>query len=124
MTLLAGICVFAGAGLGGLCRRLVGEGLARWTALPPLGTLLVNLFGCFLIGIVAGWLEWRTDLPREIRLLLITGFLGGFTTFSAFALETVSLFSQRSGWALAALLVKPALCVGLAWLGLTVMRRA
>ncbi len=61
----------------------------------PWATFTVNIVGCLLIGIIAAFLERITFYNAEIRLLLITGFLGGFTTFSAFGLETLNLF--RSG---------------------------
>ena len=57
----------------------------------PWGTFFVNLLGCLLVGLVAGFIEKLSAYNAEFRLLLITGFLGGFTTFSAFGLETVSL---------------------------------
>jgi len=60
----------------------------------PLGTFLVNLLGCFLIGALAGLIERPGFLSPEMRLFLFTGVLGGFTTFSAFGLETFSLLRR------------------------------
>ena len=60
----------------------------------PIGTFCVNITGCFLIGAIAG-LSTRFSLSDEIRLLLVTGILGGFTTFSAFGLETVTLLRAQ-----------------------------
>ena len=60
----------------------------------PLGTFFVNITGCFLIGAIAG-LSTRFSLSDEARLLLVTGILGGFTTFSAFGLETVVLLRAQ-----------------------------
>jgi fluoride exporter len=57
----------------------------------PLGTFLVNVTGCLLIGVVLGIAESRDLLSREVRLLLVTGFLGSYTTFSAFGWETYDL---------------------------------
>lgn len=57
----------------------------------PIGTLLVNLIGCFLIGLIAALIERMSVFNAEARLLAITGFLGGFTTFSAFGIETFYL---------------------------------
>ncbi len=62
--------------------------------LHGLGTVMVNLLGCFLIGLAAGLFSVRGHLPQEYRLLAITGVLGGFTTFSAFGLEADYLLRQ------------------------------
>jgi len=81
--------VLVGGGLGSLVRygssllagRLFGDGFA-W------GTLLVNLVGCFLIGFVVGCAD-RALVSKTLRIFLVTGFLGGLTTFSSFSLESV-----------------------------------
>jgi CrcB protein len=66
----------------------------------PLGTLAVNLIGGYLIGVAAAFFVLRPSLPPELRLIAITGLLGGFTTFSAFSNEVVSLVTEGyPGWA-------------------------
>lgn len=62
----------------------------------PWGTLSVNLAGCFLLGIAAGWMEVRGMLAPETRLLVVVGFLGGFTTFSTFGLECFGLLQEQA----------------------------
>jgi len=91
--------VAGGAAAGGLARWGVGLWLnARWAGFP-LGTLAVNCVGGLLIGAALAWFE---QVPDEwLRLLLVTGFLGGLTTFSAFSAESLLLL-QRGHWALAA----------------------
>lgn len=93
------LAVAAGSALGALLRWAAGMWLnARWAGFP-LGTLLVNCIGGLLIGMTLAWFE-RT--PNELlRLLLVTGFLGGLTTFSAFSAESL-LMLQRGHFALAA----------------------
>ena len=93
------LAVSAGAAIGGLSRWLAGLWLnAQWNGFP-LGTLLVNCVGGFLVGIA---LMWFTRSPNELmRLLLVTGFLGGLTTFSAYSVESLILL-QRGLWGLAA----------------------
>jgi fluoride exporter len=61
----------------------------------PYGTLTVNLVGAFLLGLVYGWATQNSNDVSNTKLFLITGFCGGFTTFSAFAFENFSLMSNR-----------------------------
>lgn len=84
----------------------------------PWGTFLVNILGSLFVGIVAALLERLPMYNAELRLLLITGFLGGFTTFSAFGLETVTLI-RNGNVPLAALNVIASVVVGLiaVWAG-------
>lgn len=60
----------------------------------PFGTLAVNAMGCFLIGIAVTFLDESGLIPPEFKMLMITGFLGAFTTFSTFALETVDMIKD------------------------------
>ncbi len=79
----------------------------------------MNVLGCLVIGVLGGLVETRGLFTAEVRLFLFTGFLGGFTTFSAFGFETVFLL-RRGDWSLAALYVVLSVIVGLAavWIGL------
>ena len=87
-----------------------------------LGTLGVNIIGCFLIGIVFGLSE-RGNFTMEWRLFLATGFLGGFTTFSAFSLDTAVLW-QRGDHLTAAIYVAASVAISIAglFMGLAVAR--
>lgn len=68
----------------------------------PFGTLAENLVGCYLVGIAAEYFFYNTTLPPEVRLFVITGFLGGLTTFFTFSDETVMLLlREQSSWAFA-----------------------
>ena len=90
----------------------------------PLGTLMVNVVGCFLVGAFWGISE-RTNLTAaEVRLFLVTGVLGGFTTFSAFGMESVELV-RRQDWMGFGTYVVGSVVGGvvLAWLGLSLFRR-
>ncbi len=100
---------------------------SAWSAsLPatlPLGTLLVNVLGCLLIGGAAGWLDTPPAAREELRLFLIVGVLGGFTTFSAFAWESLALLQQGRGLHAALyILGTNALCLGSAWAGFAAVR--
>ena len=81
-----------GGAIGSIARYLSQKTIYEWHPHPfPFGTFLVNVFGCFLIGAFYGLSERGNVLTPDWRLLLTTGFCGGFTTFSAFAYENVNL---------------------------------
>lgn len=92
--MLSIVSVFVGAGLGALLRWLLGSRLNPLFPALPLGTLAANLLGGLLIGLALAWLARHPSVPPEIRLFLITGFLGGLTTFSTFSAEVVTLLSR------------------------------
>ncbi len=106
------VLVFLGGGLGAVLRYASGRAalLAGWT--PPLATLLVNVVGCLAMGFLAGWFV-RADGSEPWRLFLLSGVLGGFTTFSAFALDALTLW-QRGGGAQAAAYVAASVMLSLA----------
>lgn len=92
------IAVAVGAALGALLRWVTGLWLnAHWSGFP-LGTLAVNCVGGFLIGMALVWFERTPD--ETLRLLLVTGFLGGLTTFSSYSVESLIMI-QRGEWAFA-----------------------
>ena len=93
--LLVGI----GGALGSMARY--GVGLAVQATTFPYATLIVNAIGCFCIGLALPDLERAASLPPETRLLAVVGFLGGFTTFSAFGSESVALMKLGLAPALA-----------------------
>jgi CrcB protein len=96
------LIVFLGAGIGGALRHGVNVGAAKLLGYGfPFGTLIVNVLGSFLIGLLAGYFGFRTGMSQHLRLFLTTGILGGFTTFSAFSLDA-ALLVERHAYALAA----------------------
>lgn len=117
--------VGVGGFLGAVCRYLGNLAVTK-TGLAvyfPLGTLLVNLTGCLLIGFLAYWSEARDMLSAEDRLFIFVGFLGSFTTFSSFGHETLNLLRGQLPWAalsnVVLHIVLGLLCV---WLGLAAGR--
>ncbi len=106
--------LLAGCGgfLGACGRFLVGKACALlWHGAFPLGTFLVNITGCLLIGILTGLFEKSRALTPEEHLLLVTGLCGGFTTFSTFANDMWSL-GDRGSWGLLALYLVASVAVG------------
>lgn len=95
------LAVGVGAVFGAWARWLLGLALNAVHPALPIGTLVANVGGGYLIGVVVAWLGLRADLPPEVRLLAVTGFLGALTTFSTFSAEAVGLLSKgQFGWAL------------------------
>lgn len=93
--------IFIGGGVGSCTRYWLGRVVQQTVGQPvwaaetlPWGTIVVNITGCFAIGMLAGLSNGHNSLPAGIRFGLVTGFLGGFTTFSAFGYETFLLFEQ------------------------------
>lgn len=99
---IVAICV--GSSLGGLLRWWLGLRLnASFPPIPP-GTLAANLIGGYVVGVAVAFFANFSALAPEWRLLVITGFCGGLTTFSTFSAEVVTLLQQGRGtWALAAM---------------------
>jgi CrcB protein len=86
------LTVIVGSGLGGAVRFISSEFLKQYfTTRFPIGTFFVNIVGCFIIGIIYGITLKGPQDSSSIKLLLATGFCGGFTTFSAFAAENLEL---------------------------------
>ena len=118
------IAVAAGGAVGAICRYAVGLLMLRWhPEAAPIGTFLVNVVGCFLIGVIYP-LAVRPTLPPLASLLLITGFLGAFTTFSTFGHETLLLATIRNRFDLAVLNVAASVAAGLTavWAGRMLVR--
>jgi CrcB protein len=116
-----------GGALGTVARYLVSGWvqrspvLLRWGTLGPSlpwGTFLVNLTGCLLMGVFAGLFQERMVVSPELRSFLLIGILGGYTTFSSFAFETLRLI-QDGSFQLAAMnwLAGPTLCLVGVWAG-------
>ena len=114
------VLVGGGGFLGSVARYYLGGAVTQAAAAPrfPVGTLAVNTLGCLAIGIVAGLAERFHLFSPATRILVITGLLGGFTTFSAFAYETLFL-AREARWLAAGGNVVLQVGLGLAavWLG-------
>ncbi|HJU44128.1 MAG TPA: fluoride efflux transporter CrcB [Vicinamibacterales bacterium] len=118
------IWIFIAGGAGSVARYLIGQwAVARYGVSFPIGTLVVNLVGCFALGALTHLASTWSFNP-ELRAAITIGFIGGFTTYSSFNHETIALLTAGSATT-AAVYVTVTLAGGLAagWLGLVVSRQ-
>jgi len=93
------LAVAAGGAIGSVARYLAGIGSTRLFGLGfPWGTLLVNVAGSFLIGVLVELFALKWDLSQEVRVLLTVGVCGGLTTFSTFSLDAYVLMARADWW--------------------------
>ncbi|MFT0546250.1 fluoride efflux transporter CrcB [Allopusillimonas ginsengisoli] len=120
------LLVFLGGGLGSATRHGVNVLAARfWGVQYPVGTLCINILGCFAMGVAMEYWAVKSGLPQQARLFLTTGVIGGFTTFSTFSLE-VALLNSRGEILLAGLYIVGSLVLGIGGLyaGMALVRLA
>lgn len=124
--MVAALLVFLGGGIGSLARHGVNVAGGRFLGADfPWATLTVNVVGSFVMGLIAAWLAFRVGegWSQHVRLLLTTGFLGGFTTFSAFSLDTAVLWERGAiGIATAYVAASVALSILALFAGLWIVR--
>lgn len=121
-SILASIA--AGGAIGAIARYWIAVHAPPWTeGAIPLGTVVANVVGSFAFGLVFGLLEGRMAMPHELRVFLLVGVLGAFTTFSTLALDVV-LLAEREHWlaALQYVVVSMVLGIGMLFVGLTGVR--
>ena len=117
------LLVFAGGGLGSVARFLVGKVFMTWQPGFPFATLTVNFLSCLIFGAVMVLGVEKLNIQYTLKLLLITGFCGGFSTYSAFTFETVELFkSGENGLAISNIIVNFALSVSGLYLGVFLIK--
>jgi len=119
MELSTLLFVALGGSIGAVLRYLIANVGQSWTVSSfPIGTLVVNVLGCAAIGLITAMLIGSQSQHREVlRLLLVVGVLGGFTTFSSFAFDSIELFDDgRSGQAMLYIILTNVLGIGAALL--------
>ena len=97
-TLKAILVVGSGSFLGGAARYLVSLAMKNASKGFPWATLIVNVAGCFLIGLLWGWLSRTSQMEGNLALFLTVGICGGFTTFSTFSKEALMLLQNGNVW--------------------------
>ena len=118
------LLVFFGGGLGASLRHAVNMACAKGLGTAfPYGTFIINISGSTVMGLIAGYLAFKGEASQPWRLFVMTGILGGYTTFSAFSLDTALLY-ERGELALAALYVVGSVGLSIAGLfaGLALVR--
>ena len=89
------LLVFIGGGLGSVCRYLISEIIFLKKFDFPYPTFISNVLGCFLIGLALGWSIKNSELNSSLMILFTVGFCGGFTTFSSFSQESLTLINNN-----------------------------
>ena len=118
------VLVFIGGGLGSTLRHTVNMASARTLGTAfPWGTFLINITGSTVMGLIAGYLAFKGEASQPWRLFLMTGILGGYTTFSAFSLDAALLYERGEiGLALLYVLGSVALAIAGLFAGLALVR--
>ena len=112
------LVVFVGAGIGGAARHGMNIWVARLLGSHfPWHTLVINILGSIVMGLITGWFAERIGAAGHLRLFLATGVMGGFTTFSAFSLDAVLLW-ERHAYLMAAFYVGGSVAGAIAGLAL------
>lgn len=117
------LAIGTGSFIGGIFRYLLSQFIqAKFLSAFPYGTFFVNIIGCFLIGLVYGLAD-RGNLTQEWRLILATGFIGGFTTFSAFSNETVNMLRDgQLGYALVYVIASVVFGLTATFIGISIIK--
>ena len=120
------LIIFVGGGIGSVARYTLGGWVqGRAASVFPLGTLAVNVLGCAAIGILGAALDGRVLMKPEYRLFLMVGVLGGFTTFSSFAFETLKLAMDGEYFRAAGnVILSNVLGLFVAWLAYVIVRKS
>ena len=119
------LVVFIGGGVGAALRHGVNLAVARWLGTSfNYATLIENVSGSLVMGLLVGYFAFKGGVPQHLRLFLTTGILGGYTTFSAFSLDSVLLW-ERGQWASATVYVLASVLASILGLvlGLSVIRQ-
>ena len=114
--------VFIGGGLGAICRYAISKFFGLSANGFPVGTFIANVISCIILGMLMGWL-FKKGMDQKMQLLLMTGFCGGFSTFSTFSAETFQLIENgNTGLALLYIVTSVVVCTLLLFGGYFLMK--
>src|ERR1700741_3571838 len=118
------LLVFIGGGLGSTLRHIINVLSARILGTPfPYHTFIINITGSTVMGLIAGYLAFKGEASQPWRLFIMTGILGGYTTFSAFSLDAATLYERGAlGFAAAYVLGSVVLSIAGLFAGLALVR--
>lgn len=118
------ILIGVGGGVGSILRHLTTLFINKYVSTAfPFGTLIVNFFGCMLMGIIVGLFINEGKYSQEMKYLFATGFCGGYTTFSAFASENIQLFQNGNSFtAFVYIATSVIFSLFAVWLGLSIIK--
>jgi fluoride exporter len=121
---MAYLFVFVGGGLGAMFRHFVNNASSRMFGTAfPYHTFFINVSGSIIMGLIAGYFAFKSGSSQHLRLFLMTGILGGYTTFSAFSLDAALLYERGAvGLALLYVLGSVALAIGGLFAGMALIR--
>ncbi len=115
------LAVFIGGGLGSVVRLMLGKILSGQSQTFPFATFIANLSASFILGLTVGLMLSRSN--ETYKYLIAIGFCGGFSTFSTFSLETVTLLQRGEVWvALSNIFISVIACMGAVWLGISIIK--
>ncbi len=116
------IMVFIGGGLGSLCRYSIARMVQPYNLVFPWATLIANIISCIVLGALIGW-SLKHTMGSPMKLLWLTGFCGGFSTFSTFTYETFHLLETGNiSYAFLNIGISLLICLGCMWLGISLFR--
>jgi len=116
------LMVFLGGGLGSICRYSIARLLTPYNLIFPLATFLANAISCIIIGALIAW-SLKNSMANSMKLLWMTGFCGGFSTFSTFTAETFQLLKTGNlGYAFLNITFSLLVCLFCVWIGMNLVR--
>lgn len=119
------LIIFLGGGLGSITRFSLGKWINTQHTTPfPLGTFIINITACFVLGVIVGLADYKQILSPQAKLFWVVGFCGGFSTFSTFSNENLTLFQQGNNETMLIYIASSVIaCLFATYFGLTIAQK-